>query len=393
MTRANADQGEWDEMDFEWSADQHGFRQRVRDLLQKALPADWEEKSRYDTSSRYVSEFSRTFCPLLAREGLLIPHWPRQYGGEDIDPYYHWILGEELFAWGDPRSYQYMNVNWVGPAILKFGTLEQKDEHIGRIAAGTHIWCQGFSEPSAGSDLAALSTKAQRTDAGYVIDGIKVWTSGASLADFCLMLARTGPDRYQGISVFLVPMSTPGISARPIPNFMGEFSLHETVFDQVELPRSALLGQENEGWQIVRQIMHNERIGQPRYSLAMRGLDRAVAILKAKGRFSDQSVRADAARAWAALVAARSLALQVIDARAKRQPPTAVTSIARYALVSADRHVADFLSAYLHDELTDGKDPLISATYRRTGSTGLAAGAAEIQLNLISRDFLQMPKA
>jgi alkylation response protein AidB-like acyl-CoA dehydrogenase len=380
-------------MDFDWSSDQNRFRQRVRELLHKALPSDWEAKSRYDTSSRYVSEFSRTFCPLLAREGLLIPHWPREYGGEDLDPYYHWILGEELFAYGDPRSYQYMNVNWVGPAILKFGTEEQKEEHIGRIAAGTHIWCQGFSEPSAGSDLAALSTKAERTDTGYVIEGIKIWTSGASLADFCLMLARTAPDRYHGISVFLVPMNIPGVTARPIPNFMGEFSLHETVFDHVEVPHSALLGPENEGWQIVRQIMHNERIGQPRYSLAMRGLDRAVALLKAKGRFSGQSVRADAARARAALVASRSLALQVIDARAKRLPPTAFTSVARYALVNADRYVADFLSAYLHDELAAGTDHLVSATYRRTGSTGLAAGAAEIQLNLIGRDFLDMPKA
>lgn len=380
-------------MDFKWSEGQRRFRQRVRDILKEALPEDWDVRSKYDTSSAYISEFSRTFCPILAREGLLIPHWPREFGGEDLDPYYHWILGEELFAVGDPRSYQYMNVNWVGPAILQYGTAEQKDEHIGRIAAGTHIWCQGFSEPSAGSDLAALSTRARRTDRGYVIDGVKVWTSGASLADFCLMLARTGPERYEGISVFLVSMKTPGISARPIPNFMGEFSLHETVFDQVEVPFSALLGEERQGWQIVRQIMHNERIGQPRYSLSMRGLDRAVAILKAKGRFASQAVRADAARAHAALQAARSLSLQVIDARAKRQPPSAITSIARYALVDADRCVADFLSAYLHDELMDRQDPLINATYRRTGSTGLAAGAAEIQLNLISRDFLQMPKS
>lgn len=380
-------------MNFEWTEGQRRFRERVRALLRETLPPDWEAKSGYDTSSRYVSEFSRSFCPILAREGLLIPHWPREFGGEDLDPYYHWILGEELFAVGDPRSYQYMNVNWVGPAILQYGTPEQKEEHIGRIAAGTHIWCQGFSEPSAGSDLAALSTRAQRTDTGYVIDGMKVWTSGASLADYCLMLARTAPDRYEGISVFLVPMKTPGVTARPIPNFMGEFSLHETVFDRVEVPFSALLGEENRGWHIVRQIMHNERIGQPRYSLSLRGLDRAVARLKASGRFGGQAVRADAARAHAALLASRDLSLQVIDARARRQPPSAITSIARYALVQADRYVADFLGAYLREELLDRSDPLITATYRRTGSTGLAAGAAEIQLNLISRDFLHMPKS
>ena len=379
-------------MDFQWSADQRKFRQRVRSFLSATLPADWEEKSKFDTSSGYVSDYSRIFCPLLAREGLLIPHWPKQFGGEDLDPYYHWILGEELFAVGDPRSYQYMNVNWVGPAILQYGTPEQKEEHIGRIAAGTHIWCQGFSEPSAGSDLAALSTKATRTDKGYLIDGMKIWTSGASLADYCLMLARTSPERYDGISVFLVPMKTPGIAARPIPNFMGEFSLHETVFDKVEVPHSALLGEEGQGWKIVRQIMHNERIGQPRYSFSMRGLDRAVQILKSKDRFNSQSVRADAARARAALEAARALSLQVIDARAKKLPPSGITSIARYTLVQADKQVADFLGAYLNEELMDRSDLLLNAVYRRTGSTGLAAGAAEIQLNLISRDFLRMAK-
>jgi alkylation response protein AidB-like acyl-CoA dehydrogenase len=138
--------------------------------------------------------------------------------------------------------------------------------------------------------------------------------------------------------------------------------------------------------------MHNERIGQPRYTLSMRALDRAVARLKQKGRFELHGVRADAGRAHAALTAAQSLALKVIDGRVKRHPADAMTSVARYALVSADRQVADFLGAYLQDDLLTGYDPLISAAYRRTGSTGIAAGAAEIQLNLVARDLLHLPK-
>jgi len=138
--------------------------------------------------------------------------------------------------------------------------------------------------------------------------------------------------------------------------------------------------------------MFNERIGQPRYTLAMRALDRAVARLKDKGCFGGQSVRADAGRAHAALTAAQSLALKVIDGRAKGHPADAMTSVARYALVAADRQVADFLGAYLTDDLVAYADPLISAAYRRTGSTGIAAGAAEIQLNLVARDHLHLPK-
>jgi alkylation response protein AidB-like acyl-CoA dehydrogenase len=381
-------------MDWNWNEEHQAFRRKIRDVLAEHLPADWEAKSRLDTSSEYVSRFSREFCPILAREGLLIPHWPVEFGGGSLDAFHHWILGEEMFAVGEPRSYQYMNVNWVGPAILRYGTEAQTREHIGRIAAGTHIWCQGFSEPSAGSDLASLTTRAERAQGGYVIDGIKIWTSGASLADYCFMLARTGTggDRHAGISVFLVPMNLPGIAARPIPNLMGEYSLHETVFDRVEVPENARLGEEGQGWDIVRQVMHNERIGQPRYTLSMRALDRAVARLKQKGRFTLQSVRADAGRAYAALIAAQSLALKVIDGRVKGHPADATTSVARYALVSADRQVADFLGAYLQDDLLAGSDPLISAAYRRTGSTGIAAGAAEIQLNLVARDLLHLPK-
>jgi len=379
-------------MDWNWSEEHRAFRQKIRDVLEKHLPADWEAKSKLDTSSAYVSRFSREFCPILAREGLLIPHWPKAYGGGGVDAFHHWILGEEMFAVGDPRSYQYMNVNWVGPAILRYGTEAQKQEHIGRIAAGTHIWCQGFSEPSAGSDLASLTTRAERTGDGYVIDGMKIWTSGASLADYCFMLARTGGVRHEGISVFLVPMDAPGVRAKPIPNLMGEFSLHETVFDRVEVPESARLGDEGQGWSIVRQVMFNERIGQPRYTLAMRAMDRAVKRLKDKGRFGGQSVRADAGRAHTALTAAQSLALKVIDGRVKGHPADAFTSVARYALVAADRQVADFLGAYLSDDLMAYADPLISAAYRRTGSTGIAAGAAEIQLNLVSRDYLHLPK-
>jgi alkylation response protein AidB-like acyl-CoA dehydrogenase len=382
-------------MDWDWNDSHKAFRRKIRDVLAAHLPVDWEAKSRLDTSSAFVSDFSRQFCPILAREGLLIPHWPTDFGGGGMDAFHHWILGEEMFAVGDPRSYQYMNVNWVGPAILRYGTEAQKREHIGRIAAGTHIWCQGFSEPSAGSDLASLTTRAERTSAGYVIDGMKIWTSGASRADYCFMLARTGNggDRHDGISVFLVPMTLPGIVARPIPNLMGEYSLHETVFDRVEVPESARLGEENQGWSIVRQVMHNERIGQPRYTLSLRALDRAVALLKRTGRFGLQSIQAEAGRAHAALMAAQSLALKVIDGRVKAHPADATTSVARYALVSADRLVADFLGAHLRDELMARSDPLISAAYRRTGSTGIAAGAAEIQLNLIARDLLNLPKS
>lgn len=377
-------------MDFNWTDEQTEFRQRLQGIVARALPADWGEKSRYDTSSAYMSEFSRGFCPMLAGEGLLIPHWPVELGGGGMDPFHHWILGEEMFYAGDPRSYQYMNVNWVGPAIIQYGTDAQRREHIGRIAGGTIIWCQGFSEPSAGSDLAALSTRAERRGDGYVLNGSKIWTSGASLADYCFLLARTGGPGTHGISVFLLPTKMPGIEIRVVPSFMGQYSFHEVFLTDVQVPAEMRLGEENKGWTIVRSVLHNERIGQPRYMLSMRVLEHAMGLLVARGEDTEPA-RARAAQAWAGLEAARYLALGVIDRRAKKLPVDTSTNIARYALVTADRLVADFLCDFLHDDVVADIDPLISVGFRRTGSTGLAAGSAEIQLNLISKHHLQLP--
>jgi alkylation response protein AidB-like acyl-CoA dehydrogenase len=377
-------------MDFSWTDEQTAFRERLQGIIARALPADWGEKSRYDTSSAYMSEFSRTFCPMLASEGLLIPHWPVELGGGGMDPFHHWILGEEMFYVGDPRSYQYMNVNWVGPAIIQYGTDAQRREHIGRIASGTTIWCQGFSEPSAGSDLAALSTRAERRGDGYVLNGSKIWTSGASLADYCFLLARTGGPGTHGISVFLLPTKMPGIEIRVVPSFMGQYSFHEVFLTDVQVPAEMRLGEENKGWTIVRSVLHNERIGQPRYMLSMRVLEHAMGLLVARGEDTELA-RARAAQAQAGLEAARYLALGVIDRRAKKLPVDTSTNIARYALVTADRLVADFLCDFLHDDVTADIDPLISVGFRRTGSTGLAAGSAEIQLNLISKHHLQLP--
>ena len=379
-------------MNFEWTEGHRAFRQKAKDLLAEHLPADWAAQTRYDQGSIYAANFSRKFCPILAREGMLLPHWPREFGGSGMDPFYHWILGEEMAAVGEPRSYQYMYCNWVGPAIMAYGTEAQKQAHLPRMTTGNVIWCQGFSEPSAGSDLAALSTRAERTANGYVINGSKIWTSGASVADFCFLLARTGDKRNSGISVFLLPMDTKGIDVRVIKTFMGATAFHEVFLTDVEVPESARLGEENRGWQIVRHVMYNERIGAPRYMLTLNALDHAVALLKAKNRFGDDMTRMRAGRARGALNAARTLCHQVIGERVKGRPPGPLTNVARYAVVMADRHVAEFIGDYLHEELVTNDDPLIAAAYRRTGSTGFAAGAAEIQLNLISRDLLQLPR-
>jgi alkylation response protein AidB-like acyl-CoA dehydrogenase len=379
-------------LDFKWTKEHDAYRQRIKDVLKKHLPPDWAQKSLYDNGSDFTVAFSKKFCPILAQEGLLIPHWPKEYGGGGMDSFHHWILNEEMWAEGEPRAYQYMSINWVGPAFIKFGTEEQRKVHLKGITSGTISYCQGFSEPNAGSDLAALRTRAENTGSSYVINGSKIWTSAASFADYCILLVRTGPQGRGGITVLVVPMNTKGITVRVIPSLQGARAIHEVFFDNVEVPLSALLGEQDKGWGVVTQILSNERIGAPRYALTWRGFNRGIELLKQHGRFKDTDVQSAAARCQGALEAAKALALRVIDGRVKGKPADAETNVARYAAVMADRSVCEFLGNYVSDFIFAADEPMLASAYKRTASIGIAAGAAEVQLNLISRNLLKMPR-
>ena len=163
-------------MEFGWTTDELEFRRELLEFLREALPQDWEEIAKDGPGSDVQAGFSRAFCGLLASRGWLTQHWPSEYGGRDASPWRHAILGEELWARGEPRGPQYMNVNWIGPTIMAFGSEGQKREHLPRISRGEVLWCQGFSEPQAGSDLVALRTLATRDGDVYVVNGSKIWT-------------------------------------------------------------------------------------------------------------------------------------------------------------------------------------------------------------------------
>lgn len=379
-------------MDFTWTDEQVAFRRRVRSFIDDHLPADWEQLTEgLDVGSDCTVAFSRTFCPALARAGLLVPHWPSAYGGLDADAWHHWILNEEMIRAGEPRSYQYMSVNWVGPAVMRYGTEAQKADLLPRIAAGELVFCQGFSEPNAGSDLVSLKTAARRDGDDWVLSGQKIWTSAASFADYCVLLARTGAPGRKGLTMFLAPMNMPGIEVRVIPSKMGARALHEVFFQDARLGPDTVLGEVDGAWEVVTHILHYERIGIPRYIISQHALDRAVAWLTRERRFGDV-VRQQAARARAMCEAARLACYKVVDARTKAAPPSADTNLARVALVMADRLVAEFIGDHMMDHLAAREDLVIAGAYRRTSATGIASGAAEVQLDLIARNHLQLPR-
>jgi alkylation response protein AidB-like acyl-CoA dehydrogenase len=375
-------------MDFAWDEAQATFRSTVRRFLEANLPLDWEQQA-HGPASEAQTKFSKAFCAKLAQAGLLVPHWPARWGGRDADPWSAFILAEEMWAAGEPRGGQYMNVNWIGPTLMKFGSPEQQQRYIPPMGRGETLWCQGFSEPEAGSDLASLRTQAQRHDASYRINGQKIWTSYAGAADTCFLLARTGTGK-NGISIFLVPMDTPGITVRNIPSIIGDGDIHEVFFDDVEVPESARLGAEGEAWNIVRVALSLERVGIPRFALAWRMLDRAVAALKNADRFGAGACM-QAAQARAACEVARLYSYQIVDQRRHGAQTGPEGSAARVATVSCERLVAEFVVEHCPEALAGG-DQLLLAHHQRAIVAGIASGAAEIQLNLVATQMLELPR-
>lgn len=379
-------------MDFNWSDQHNSFRTRVVEFLRNALPADWPQVAAHGPGSRVQTEFSLQFCPKLAAAGLLVPHWPKEYGGEGRSTWEHFILGEEMWAVGEPRGPQYMNVNWIGPTLMRFGTEEQKRKYLPAAATGRAIWCQGFSEPSAGSDLVALRTSAERDGENYVINGSKIWTSYAALAEHCFLLARVGGKRKEGICIFLVDMKTKGITVRPIPSLVGAGDIHEVFFDNVVVPRTGLLGEEGAAWSIITFSLGNERVGIARYEFARRTLNAMVRRIQEEGRWNDDHVRFRAGQALAACEAARVLVHRIVDERARGAPPSAEASVARMAAISAEHAVANFALDFLPDALANDDLLGLRTHHERAIAAGIASGAAEIQLGIIASSYLDLPR-
>lgn len=380
-------------MEFNWSPEDIEHRREIRDFLDEELPSNWEEMSQHGPGGDSQAAFSRQFCGRMAEKGWLTQHWPSEYGGRDCEPWRHSIVGEELWAIGEPRGSQYMNVNWIGPAIMHYGTEAQKQLHLPKISAGDVLWCQGFSEPEAGSDLAALRTRAERSGDNYVINGSKIWTSYCNHADYIFLLVRTDPEssRQKGISVLLVPMDTPGIEVREIPSVVGERYFHEVFFTDVTVPTSVLLGEENNGWGVVNYALQFERIGAARYARAAVTLDRLAEVAAERGMLNDPIVVDRLGEARALCEAARVLVYKVIDLRAKDKPPTADTQLARVLSTTCDNAIGRLALEIFGPESREYAS-YADNNFRLAMTAGVAVGATEVQLNLISARYLNLPR-
>lgn len=377
-------------MEFGWSEAHQNYRKKVQAFIKRELPDNWYQDYAFGVGSVPQIEFSRKFCAKLAEEDLLLPHWPVEYGGRDAEQWEQFILAEEMKMNGEPRGPQYMNVNWLGPTLMKFGTAAQKKEHLARIATGNVVWCQGYSEPGAGTDLAALQTKAVRDGEDYVVNGSKIWTSYAGKADWCFLLVRTGPER-KNISILLVPMNSPGISVVPMPGLVENGHLHEVFLTDVRVPITSRIGEEGKAWDIITYALSYERVGIPRYQIGRTVVDYCVKKLKAEDRL-DAHTKDVAARIVAKFEAARLLTYVVVDERAKQRPPSVVGNIARLAAAEPAVELLNFIFEHFPDAAA-GDDPYLVLFIRGNLSSSIAAGAYEIQLNLIAQRALNLPRA
>jgi len=380
-------------VEFAWSPEDSAFRRELVAFLEETLPDDWEAISQGGPGSDEQVAFSRGFCASLAHRGWLTQSWPAAYGGRDASAWRHAVLGEEMWSRGEPRGPQYMNVNWIGPTIMKFGTDEQKRQHLPRISSGDVFWCQGFSEPEAGSDLVALRTLALRQGDVYVVNGSKIWTSYVNHAEFCFLLCRSDPEskRHHGLSVLLLPMDLPGIEVREIPSVVGERYFHEVFFDGVRAPAGCLLGGEGQGWEMASYALQYERVGAARYARAARMLDRLAEEARARGLLAHPTLLEKLGEARATCEAARLLTYKVIDQREKGLPPSADVNVARIAGTLAERAVAELaLEIAGGGALAYGS--AAESHFRMAMTAGVAIGATEIQMNLVASRLLGLPR-
>ncbi len=375
-------------MDFDWTDDDVRYRAELRAFLQEALGRDWRGYDKTDHGAYKAA--AGEFCRKMAEHGYLTQSWPREYGGQDASAWRSAILSEEIGSpYGEPRGSQYMNVNWIGPAIMRFGTPDQKAYFLPRISAGDVTWAQGFSEPDAGSDLASLRTRAIRDGDDYVVTGEKIWTSHTAIAEWIFLLVRTDADekRSKGISVLLVPMDTPGLTVHQIPGVAGEGAFSNPVFTEMRVPVANRLGPENGGWAVVRYALAFERIGVAHYRHAENQLNAVARAANARGLGDDPAVQAKLGEAWEAIEAARLLYYRVVDLRAKDAPPSADTSIARVAGTRAYQLVADAADLVLGEYGLEGV-----GRSRFNLTAGITSGTTEVQLDQVATKHLDLPR-
>jgi len=398
-------------MDFKDTPEEAAFRTEVRGFIKQNLSSDWRRLNEgyedyMSASSPEREAFVQQWRRALSTHGWIAPHWPKEYGGAGMTPGEQFIFNEEM---ANARAPQVggSGVAMIGPTLILYGTDEQKREHLPKITSGEVDWCQGYSEPGAGSDLASLQTRAVRDGDDYVINGQKIWSSGAHRADWMFMLARTDPDapKHRGISMLLLPMKSPGITVQPLVNMAGDHHFNQEYFDNVRVPVRNRVGEENRGWYVGATLLDFERSGIG----AANGLRNTVQDIVAFAREASASgsvpvrltdgIRAELAERAIEAELGRLFSYRIISMQKRGQIPNHEASMNKLFRSEVSQRVAQtgmkliglYGNVYRGSEYAALKGR-ITHMYLSSVSSTIAAGTSEIQRNVIATRGLGLPR-
>lgn len=344
----------------------------------------------------------KVWCERMAERGWTVPHWPREYGGGGLGKEEVKILRQEMARINARSPLESFGISMLGPALLKFGTEEQKQEHLPRIVRGEIRWCQGYSEPNAGSDLASLATRAEDQGDHYLINGQKIWTSYADKADwiFCLVRTDNSGSKHEGISFVLFDMASPGVTTRPIKLISGSSPFCETFFDNVKAYKSNLIGEEGRGWTIAKYLLTHEREMISSFGSAPKKSVGQLAVeamgTDASGRLSNGVLRQNIAQYQLDALAFAATMTRVGDEAKAGQGLGAASSIFKYYGTELNKRRNELNLAALGEQALgwEGEaygDGQVSRDWLRSKGNSIEGGTSEIQLNIIAKRVLGLP--
>lgn len=388
------------------------FRQEVRAWLEAFCPPEMRVPMSGDDEitwggrkMAFKSEAQRTWLERMADKGWTVPEWPVEYGGGGLSREQAKVLRQEMASLGCRVPLQSFGIWMLGPALLKYGSEEQKREHLPPIARGEIRWCQGYSEPNAGSDLASLQTRAEDRGDHFIVNGQKVWTSYADKADWIFCLVRTDPtaSKHTGISFLLFDMATPGVSTRPITLISGKSPFCETFFDDVRVEKRNLVGELNGGWTIAKYLLTHERdmigaMGEVAAPPRLGQFASQAIGLDDSGKLDEPVLRADIARFEIDEVAFRLLLERSGDLARQGKVHPAFSSVLKFYGAELNKRRYELLmaaggSTALEWEGERSHGGEVAREWLRAKANSIEGGTSEVQLNVISKRILGLPGA
>ncbi len=382
-------------MNFHLNPEQAAFQAEVIDFIEHALPAGWNEE--HGTFAERLAVEREVMTRLAAKHWLALP-WPKEYGGLGASPMQQLIFNEQMAYHRVPGTVN-MGVAWVGPVVMLYGRDDQKQQYLSRIADGTDLWCTLYSEPGAGSDLAAMQTRAVRDGDDYIINGQKIWTSFGHYADWGWLAARTDPDvpKHKGISTFAIKMDTPGITVRPLINMAGSHEFNEIFFEDVRVPAANLVGEENRGWYNVAVGLDFERSSIGATSGSRRHVDELVAYLRTQKLRIDPAIKHRLVDEAIGVALLRNMAYYIASQQEKTGiAPTREAQMAKLFGAELQQRIATTALQILGMEGQAGRPGSAAPDYQytllRSVANTIEGGTSEIQRSVIATRGLGLPR-